>query len=85
LDRTESALEDQKTKVETYRTTLSTATTEVQRFNAELEQLELDGSKAEWEEIVRVVKEFTGVDLSGFQGDMSKVASILEQYKMGEI
>ena len=85
LDRTESALEDQKTKVETYRTTLNTATTEVQRFNAELEQLELDGSKAEWEEIVRVVKEFTGVDLSGFQGDMSKVTSILEQYKMGEI
>ena len=85
LDRSESALEDQKTKVETYRTALSTATTEVQRFNAELEQLELDGSKAEWEEIVRVVKEFTGVDLSGFQGDMSKVTSILEQYKMGEI
>ena len=85
LDRTESALEDQKTKVETYRTALSTATTEVQRFDAELEQLELDGSKAEWEEIVRVVKEFTGVDLSGFQGDMSKVTSILEQYKMGEI
>lgn len=85
LDRTESALEDQKTKVETYRTALSTATTEVQRFNAELEQLELDGSKTEWEEIVRVVKEFTGVDLSGFQGDMSKVTSILEQYKMGEI
>ena len=85
LDRTESALEDQKTKVETYRTALSTATTEVQRFDAELEQLELDGSRAEWEEIVRVVKEFTGVDLSGFQGDMSKVTSILEQYKMGEI
>ena len=85
LDRAESALEDQKTKVETYRTALSTAATEVQRFNTELEQLELDGSQAEWEEIVRVVKEFTGVDLSGFQGDMSKVTSILEQYKMGEI
>ena len=85
MDRTESALEDQKTKVETYRTALSTATTEVQRFDAELEQLELDGSKAEWKEIVRVVKEFTGVDLSGLQGDMSKVTSILEQYKMGEI
>lgn len=85
LEASEAALQDQQIKVQSYKTAMETAEQAVDGFDQELKQLELDGSADEWAHLTEVVKGFTGVDLSNFQGDINQITQILEDYRNGQI
>ena len=85
LESGESSLRDQKTAVETYEQAMKQAETIVQKFNAELRQIELEGTTKEWKDLVEIVKAFTGIDLTNFQGDLSKLTQTLAEYKTNQI
>jgi hypothetical protein len=50
-------------------------------LGAEMDQMELDQAKIEWEALIKVIKEFTGIDLTAAQGDIQEITRILEEYK----
>ena len=85
LDKNEQELKDQKAALETYEKAMNEAKTKADQLGKELNQMELDGSKAEWNEIVEVIKKFTGIDLSGTQGDIKEIANVLAQYQTKEL
>ena len=81
LDQSKQALEDQRVTVQSYKDTMDKAKTEAENLGNELAQMQLDGAKTEWQQIVSVLKEFIDLDLSSTQGDIDKIIQALEQYK----
>lgn len=70
---------------DSFSTQLKQAEQEVDNLNTELKTLETDKAAEEWEELVSLVKEITGVDLSGSVQDINKIQETLENYQTEEI
>ena len=68
-----------------FSTQLKQAEQEVDNLNTELKDLETDKATEEWEELVALIKEITGIDLSGSVQDISKIQEALEKYQTDEI
>ena len=85
LKTSESALQDQQTKVKTYKAAMETAEQAVNNFDQELKQMEMVGSIQAWRQLIGIIEEFTGLDLTGTYGDINKITQVLEDYKNEQI
>lgn len=68
-----------------FSTQLKQAEQEVDSLNTELKDLETDKAAEEWKELVTLIKEITGIDLSGSVQDINKIQEALEKYQTDEI
>ena len=85
LNESKQALEDQKVVVASYETAMNDAKNTANSLGAEMDQMELDQAKTEWEALIKVIKEFTGIDLTATQGDIQEITRVLEEYKADQI
>ena len=85
IDSAKKAFEDASSKVESYDKQLTQTKQETSKLNSELEAMILDQAKAEWEALVKIVKEFTGIDLSESSQEVEAIQSALTKYKLDEI
>lgn len=85
LNESKQALEDQKVVVASYEAAMNDAKNTANSLGTEMSQMELDQAKTEWEALIKVIKEFTGIDLTAAQGDIQEITRILEEYKADQI
>lgn len=85
LDANEQALNDQRAVVQSYKQAMDDAKTAADSLDNEMNQMQLNAAKTEWEALIRVIEEFTGLDLSTTQGNIQEITRILEQYKADKI
>lgn len=77
------ALDKQQEELEEANIEYERAKTTVDGLDREIKQLELGATTQEWNELTKEILKFTGIDLTGFQGDIVKVQEALNQYKEG--
>ena len=85
IDNAKTAVADATAKHEGYAKRLEEVEQETKDINNELKNIQTDTATKEWEELVAIIKEFTGVDLTQSAHDMQAVTTALDQYKEGKV
>jgi uncharacterized protein (UPF0335 family) len=85
IDNAKTAVADATAKHEGYAKRLEEVEQETKDINSELKNIQTDTATKEWEELVAIIKEFTGVDLTQSTHDMQAITTTLAQYKGGKV
>ena len=85
IEAAEAEFNSASKDADSFSTQLKQAEWEVDSLNTELKTLETDKAAEEWKELVALVKEITGIDLSGSVQDINKIQEALENYQTKEI
>ena len=85
IEAAEAEFNSASKDADSFSTQLKQAEQEVDNLNTELKTLETDKAAEEWKELVTLIKEITGIDLSGSVQDINKIQEALENYQTKEI
>lgn len=85
LDTASAQLRNLEITSQSAKNALDAAEKTVEDLNNELNNIETDNAKNEWQEVVNTLKQFTDVNLDETKGDIEAVKKILEDYTADEI
>ena len=85
LDAASSDLKTLEATSQSAKDALEAAEKTVEDLNTDLNNIETDGAKQEWQDVVNTLREFTDVNLDETKGDIEAVKKILEDYTADEI
>lgn len=84
IDTAEAEYQSISKEVTSFTNQLELAKQETNKLDSELETIATNQAKQEWEELVKVIKTFSDVDLSNTSHDIKEVQEALEAYRNKE-